>query len=417
MKKSDLPSTLPDSPGVYFFLGSRKEILYIGKATSLRSRVQSYFDAHIEEKRSRLIKNMIEESVQVSYTKTDSVLEALLVETNLIRTHAPRYNTRSKDNKSYYHVVITKDDFPRVLIVRGKDLKEFDEDTIQASFGPFPNATLFKEAMRMVRKLFQVYDEHYGSNEKKSSFVKSKIDFNRQLGLYPQRGSKTAYRRSIQDLQLFFEGKKDLVIERLTAQMKQFAKKHKFEEANVFKKRIFALQHINDVSLLRKEVRDYSDANMVRIEAYDVAHLDGKDMLGAMVVILGSERAQEEYRMFKIRGFTQAHDIGALTEMLNRRLTHAEWQLPYLIVVDGSTPQLRAAEKVLNLHKLTIPVVAVVKDEHHKPVRLIGLKSIIEMHSDAILLGNAEAHRFSQKGHRKLRNNRFIDAGLHRTKK
>ena len=151
--------TLPDAPGVYFFLGANKKILYIGKATSLRNRVRSYFAADIAEKRSELIFNMVVEAKTVEVTETDSVLEALILETNLIRTHKPRYNTRSKDDKSYNHLVITKEEFPRVLVVRGKDLTEkFKEDDLLYEFGPFPNGQLFREALKIVRKIFKFYD-------------------------------------------------------------------------------------------------------------------------------------------------------------------------------------------------------------------------------------------------------------------
>ena len=120
MNKEDLKKvTLPDAPGVYFFLGPKKKILYIGKATSLKSRVRSYFTKDIKEKRSELIEKMVLETKTIEYTQTDSVLEALILETNLIRTHKPLYNTRSKDDKSYNHLVITNEDFPRVLVVRG----------------------------------------------------------------------------------------------------------------------------------------------------------------------------------------------------------------------------------------------------------------------------------------------------------
>src|SRR3989344_8407708 len=111
---------LPDTPGVYFFLGKRKRILYIGKATSLRSRVRSYFAGDILKKRSALIEQMIAEAETVEWKETDSVLEALIIETNLIRTHKPRYNTVAKDDKSFNHLVITNEEFPRVLVVRGK---------------------------------------------------------------------------------------------------------------------------------------------------------------------------------------------------------------------------------------------------------------------------------------------------------
>jgi excinuclease ABC subunit C len=160
MTKSELAKlNLPDEPGVYFFLGTKKKILYIGKATSLKNRVRSYFTDDIIEKRSELIANLVQEAKTVEYTQTDSVLEALILEANLIRTHKPLYNTRSKDDKSYNHLVITDEEFPRVLVVRGKDLTEqFADNEIKYHFGPFTSGSLFREALKIVRKLFQFYD-------------------------------------------------------------------------------------------------------------------------------------------------------------------------------------------------------------------------------------------------------------------
>src|SRR3990167_3821893 len=118
---------LPDSPGIYMFLGSRRRILYVGKATSLRDRVRSYFSTGLEESRSVAIVAMTEEARSVSWKNTDSVLEALILEANLIKKHQPKYNSRDKDNKSFNYLVITKESppaggFPRVLIVRGREL-------------------------------------------------------------------------------------------------------------------------------------------------------------------------------------------------------------------------------------------------------------------------------------------------------
>src|SRR3989344_2938893 len=115
---------IPDTPGVYFFLDIRKKVLYIGKATSLRDRLRSYFSKDMSEVRSPLIAKMIERSRGLDWRPTDSVLEALILEANLIKHYKPSYNTDAKDDKSWNHVVITKEDFPRVLLVRGKELAE-----------------------------------------------------------------------------------------------------------------------------------------------------------------------------------------------------------------------------------------------------------------------------------------------------
>jgi excinuclease ABC subunit C len=202
MKKADFSATsLPDAPGVYFFLSAQKKILYIGKATSLRNRVRSYFAPNIKEVRSALIETMVAEATTIDYTETDSVLEALILETNLISSHKPTYNTKSKDDKSYNHVVITNEEWPRVLVVRGKDLTEtYTDKEIKYHFGPFPSSGLLREALKIIKKIFKFYDTKKPIGTEKSKMAKGKIDFNRQIGLYPQRRFVTS--------SSFFKGRK-----------------------------------------------------------------------------------------------------------------------------------------------------------------------------------------------------------------
>jgi excinuclease ABC subunit C len=409
MKKADLlKKKLPDAPGVYFFLGTKKQILYIGKATSLRNRVRSYFSSDIVEKRSQIIAKMVVQAKNIEWTETDSVLEALILETNLIRTHKPLYNTKSKDDKSYNHLVITNEEFPRVLVVRGKDLTEkFADQEIKYHFGPFPSGALFKEALKIVRKLFRFYDTKTPVGEEKTRMAKGKIDFNRQIGLYPETTSPQEYNKTIRHIRLFFEGKKRQVIDELEKEMMAEAKVERFEVANTIKKRIFALNHIQDIALMKDDSRVYRDEKRVRIEAYDVAHLQGSDMVGVMTVIESGEPAKNEYRKFKIKDIDSANDTGALKQMLARRLSHPEWPLPQLIVVDGSTAQKNAAELILRQHAMLIPVVGVVKDERHKPIRIIGQKKLLDVHKHSILLANAESHRFAIAYHREKRSKKL----------
>lgn len=410
MTRNDLIKTkLPDTPGVYFFLGVKKEMLYIGKATTLDSRVKSYFGSDIAEKRSLLISNMVEEAVSIECTPTDSVLEAVILETNLIRTHKPKYNTRSKDDKSYNHLVITEEEFPRVLVVRGKDVTEkFTPDEIRAEFGPFPSGQLLKDALGVVRRIFKFYDTKKPLGQETSTVGRGRINFNKQIGLYPSTDNKEEYLRTINQLQLLFSGDKEKLIENLNKEMFQFAKKEEFEQADIMKRRIFSLKHIQDISLLKDDSRIYRDEKRIRIEGYDIAHLQGKDMVGVMTVLEGGEPARSEYRKFKIKTFDNANDPGALREVLSRRLKHTEWPTPQVIVVDGNSVQKNAAEKELKKMNLIIPVIAVVKDDKHKPTRLIGMKDIIKQHKVAILQVNAEAHRFAVAYHREKRAKGFI---------
>lgn len=400
---------LPDSPGVYFFLGAKKEILYIGKATSLKNRVRSYFDIDIVEKRSPLIEQMVAEAKTIEHTVTDSVLEALILETNLIRSHKPNYNTKSKDDKSYNHLIITNEHFPRVLVVRGKDLTEkYSSDEIKYEFGPFTSGSLFREALKIIRKLFQFYDTKNSIEAPQSKFARGKIDFNRQIGLYPDIQNKAEYDKTIRHIRLFFEGKKHTIITELEKEMMKLAKSEKFEEAGKIKKKIFALNHIQDIALIKVESRVYRDENNVRIEAYDIAHMAGKDMVGVMTVVEGGEANKNEYRKFKIKTLTDANDPAALKEVLRRRLEHTEWLYPQIIVVDGNSIQVNAANAVLKEYKVSIPVVAVVKDDRHKASRLLGPASLLKNHKLEILLSNVEAHRFAINYYRQTSRKRAL---------
>ena len=405
MDKKDLTKkSLPDAPGVYFFLGPKREIFYIGRATSLKNRIRSYFSLDLKEKRSELIEKMVADAKRVEWTITDSVLEAIILETNLIRTHKPHFNTISKDNKSYNHLIITNEEWPRVLVVRGKDLTEqYTKDEIKYHFGPFPNGQLFREALKIVRRLFKFYDTKVPVGEEKSKLARGKIDFNRQIGLYPDQMSKKEYAKTIRHIQLFFSGKKEQIIKELEKEMFSLAEAEKFEEAGQCKHKIFALQHIQDVSLIKNNNRQYRDENNIRFEAYDVAHLGGKDMVGVMTVIEGGEPMKSDYRKFKIQSVTHSNDTGALKEVLERRFTHTEWPHPQVLVVDGGVAQKNVAERTLLKLGIAIPVVGVVKDEHHKPKRIIGSKKLLTAHENEILLANSEAHRFALAFHRSKR--------------
>jgi len=399
---------LPDKPGVYFFIGSQEEILYIGKATSLKNRVRSYFAEDLREKRSTLIENMVTEAVRVEVTVTDSTLEALILEANLIRTHKPRFNTKSKDDKSYNHLIITNEEWPRVLVVRAKDLTEqYESNDILEQFGPFPSGGLFKEALKIVRKLFKFYDTVRPIGEEKSKVVKGKIDFNRQIGLYPDKTNRAVYLKTIHHITLFFQGRKQELITELEKEMMQHAKVEAFEEAAHIKRKIYALQHIQDVALIQDDRKHYRDDRHARIEAYDVAHIQGSDMVGVMTVVEGEEPRPSEYRKFKIQSLTGSNDPAALREILERRLQHPEWPLPQIVVVDGSTAQKNVAEHVLKKHGLVIPVAAVVKDEHHKPVKILASSKLITQYEQAILLANAESHRFALRYHQHKRRQRM----------
>jgi excinuclease ABC subunit C len=402
MTKDDLAKKyIPNESGVYFFLGPRKEILYIGKATNLKTRTKSYFAKDLADKRSPLITRMVLEAVSLDFTVTDSVLEALILETNLIRSHKPKYNVRSKDDKSFNYLVITNESIPRVLIVRGKDLTDrFTKKELKVTFGPYPSAASLRIALRIIRRLFRFYDTPVPIEKLSTKLDRRKFEFNRAIGVYPAESDSSEYGRTIRHLILFFRGKKKLLLRELEKDMYQHARSEEFEKANLCKKQIFALKHIEDIALIKNE-KDSDTASQFRIEAYDISHHGGKHMVGVMVVILDNEPYPSEYRTFNIKNQGQVDDLKALQQVLSRRFTYSEWTSPDLIVVDGNQIHKQRSEAVLASFGKQTPVVAVTKGIDHKPKSITGQAKLIETHRSAILLANSEAHRFAINFHRK----------------
>jgi excinuclease ABC subunit C len=407
---------LPDSPGVYVFKNNLGKTLYIGKATSLRNRVKSYFANNIRETRGQLIEAMIGLAKKVDFVQTDTVLEALLLEANLIRKYKPHYNTREKDDKSFNTVVITNEKFPQVLVTRGKEIETTYSNTnlYKAIYGPFPSGGALREAMKIIRRIFPYRDQKCIPAAEQSGLPRA--CFNRQIGLCPGvcTGEITSdeYEKIIKNLMMFFDGKKKQLLKTLQGEMKQYAKSNQFEKAVLVRKTVFALQHIQDVALIRRDKNYTPGFSRVRMEAYDVAHMSGSNTVGVMTVIENGQVQPSEYRMFKIRRTSSGDDLKALSEVIERRFNHPEWYLPSLIVIDGGQTHLRFVKEILKKHTISIPVVSVVKSKNHKAKDIlnddVALGQLVKDHKAEILLANSEAHRFAIKYHKNLRNKTFL---------
>lgn len=401
MKRQDLSTLkLPDNPGVYFFRDKEGTVLYIGKATSLKDRVRSYFNPDLMKMRGLRLVSMVTIADTVTYQETGSVLEALLLESKFIKEYSPMYNAKEKDNKSFTCVVITKEAFPRVLIMRIRDFeKRFSSKDALQVYGPFASVTQLRSVMKIVRRLFPYRD--------KCEVNQGKPCFNAQIKLCPGvcvgAVTQAEYKRHIDNIRKLFSGKRTEIKRSLEKDMKEYAKKHLFEKAAMARNTLFALDHINDVSLIKEEeIVSFKDTDF-RIEAYDVAHISGSSRVGVMVVLEGKEKATDEYRRFKLEEKIN-DDYEGLRQILLRRFSHKEWRYPDLIVFDGGVGHKRVGEQALASLGLLIQCVSVVKDEKHKPKDIVGNKVHVDNHKKEILLANAEAHRFAIGYHKTLRN-------------
>ncbi len=383
MQKTDLQKlNLPKQPGVYFFKKGT-EILYIGKATSLKDRVRSYFADDVIHTRGSRIVDMIALATTIEVETTETVLEALIKEANLIKKYQPKYNVKEKDNKSYSYVCITKDSLPRIIIERGRTIS-FKNSEYDSVFGPFPSQAKLFVALKIIRKIFPFITDKTGSK------------LYAQIGLEPdmnQDNFNDIYKKNIRNIKLFFQGKKSILIKTLHKDMMAYAKKLQFERADQIKKQIFALEHINDVALIDDE-KTNTDVSF-RIEAYDVAHMKGSHSVGVMTVFENGIAQKSQYRKFILRNTPKGDDLKGLIEILTRRFKHDEWQLPDLVVIDGGKTQLKTAQSFFKSISLDVPIVSVVKDDKHKAREILGDAKVALKHNKQIILINSEAHRFA----------------------
>ncbi len=403
---------LPDTPGVYLFKKRDGTVLYVGKATSLKRRASQHF----ERPHNRLIEEMTRQAETLGYLSTASALEALILEANLIKAYFPPFNTRDKDDKSFSYLVFTREPFPKPLLVRGNDLHS-KKNAYLAVYGPYTSVRSLRAALDWLRRIFPWSTcEH----------AVGKACFSSHIGLCPGvcigRISQADYRRIIRDLMAFFEGKKGVVLRRIHRDMLLAAKEQRFENAAQLRGKVFALEHIKDVALLKREDDDVSmiDTRVLpveffgRIEGYDISHVSGSQTVASMVVFEGGEPAKGEYRKFRLRTIDGPNDVASIKETLMRRLRHAEWPRPNLFLIDGGLPQVRAAEGVLHALGVQVPVIGLAKGPTRKKLELVCTKrcqAICYLAQEHLLLlarVRDEAHRFAIAYHRERRRREFL---------
>lgn len=403
-------NNLPDAPGVYLMKNAKGTVIYVGKATSLKRRVSSYFqkahDARIEEMVSLIRK--------IDYIERPTVLEALILEANLIKHYWPKYNVRDKDNKSFLYLVITKDKFPKPLLIRGHELGPDAPKKYKAVFGPYTNPKSLRAALDLLRKVFAWTTCTPGM--KRPCFY---YHLKQCPGVCIGAADKKTYQKTIRDLIKFFEGKKDGLLKQYERDMKKAAKEKRFEEAAAYRNKIYFLEHIQDVAVLKREDGDVDKIKLGegtvdlfgRIEGYDISNISGTSTVASMVVFQQGAPAKSEYRKFRIRSVSGPDDVAAMREALTRRFRN-NWKHPNLILIDGGKGQVNVANHIVRELGYGIPVIGIAKGPTRKKVELVcdekhlDLCRLCEQYKHILVQVRDEAHRFAIKYHREVRGRR-----------
>lgn len=435
--KQRISREAPNLPGIYEFLNRENVVIYVGKSKDLKNRLVSYTApiSSLSPKTAR----MVSEAQLLKFQTVQSELEALLLEAKLIKEKQPRYNSIARDDKHPLYIKITNEEFPKILTVRRED------DRKSTYFGPFPSSLTIRSVLRHLRTIFP-----YCSQTK---FTKRPC-FYSHLGLCDpcpseivslppdQRAKrKRDYRLNIKRIKNILEGKISLITSELEKAMESYAKNEDFENAAHVRDQITNLRYIiqrpstpesiisnpnlpEDKALLRqKELLKILQKHLPNlttlhvIETYDIANIQGKSAVGSQVTFVDGVPEKSLYKKYLIRLRNTPNDVGMIKEVLGRRLSHQEWDLPELIVVDGGKPQVGAAGEVLSAMNLQTPLIGLAKREEEIIIPKSG--SFITLKIDRSNPGlqllqhiRDEAHRFAQSYHHLLMKKRLKEIDI-----
>ena len=365
----DKLKNLPKEPGVYFHKDRNGQIIYIGKAASLRNRVRQYFQK--SRQRDPKTELLIEDIFDVDWVTVDSEIDALLLEAALVRRYLPKYNILLRDDKSNSYVRVSYDaPHPTVTLTR----QPLDDGA--RYFGPFWNSREIRQALHFMRRAYP-YSTHLNHIPKRAC-----LQYHLGLcpGLEENKTSLQDYRANLRRLMAFLKGQRKSLIEQTEKDMKKAAKQKDFESATVLRNQLFALNAMakqrlffdnNNFDLSKdkglQELTKLLGLNDVprRIEGYDISHMQGTDTVASMVVFKNGIPDKASYRKFKMR-IPGNDDFAHMHEVITRRLHPKNieaWGLPDLILIDGGKGQLSSAVTARNEAEHTMPMIGLAKRE------------------------------------------------------
>lgn len=400
---------LPTAPGIYKYFDADDELIYVGKAVNLKNRVKSYFTASGHSPKTQILVSRI---ARLETIVVQSEVDALILETNLIKEFRPRYNIILKDDKSHLYIKITMyEDLPRVSTCRQTDISLDQRATY---FGPFPSSATVKQTLRYLRRVFPYLARHQPPVTGRRRPPQSYFYYNLPLGPVDSQIDKKTYRHQVFQLVYFLEGKRLQVEDALEREMTLAAKRLDFEQAARLKQQLEGLAYISQATIRpetyianpelmaeRREsgLRELEDIlsgyfftlcaaeqqpddylALHRIECYDISNIGGQQAVGSMVVFEDGLAQKSDYRRFKIKAERAPNDVAMLREVLSRRFKRLAKKragpeitpsspdssfasTPNLIVIDGGKGQLTSALAALQELSLDIPVVGMTKRE------------------------------------------------------
>jgi excinuclease ABC subunit C len=325
---------LPDKPGVYLMKDARGEVVYVGKAQSLKHRVRSYWQkGNTGPLEGHRIRAVLDRIVDVEVTQTDSVSEALLLEMHLIKRYRPRFNVRLKDDKSYPYIKLTlADDFPRVERTR----KLVNDGS--RYFGPYGSASSVDESMNLVRRLFPFRTCTIDIKEGERALQRPCLLYHikRCQGPCIQAISKDDYRADIEQVELFLEGRQESLVKALNREMLAAADRTEYERAAVMRDKIRAIERTMESQKMAAFAR-------TELDLVGMARQDNQAAIQLFVIRDGKMIGRD---VFLLDAVKEAGDDEVLTSFLEQYYTQAG-SIPRELYVPSATLDTSALETVL----------------------------------------------------------------------
>lgn len=413
-------SKLPHKPGIYQFKNQKGHIIYVGKAIDLYHRVTSYFNKNVDMKSVALVPRI----TSIDTIIVESELEALILEANLIKKYHPPFNIRLMDDKDFLYIGITRQDFPKIITIRKKDL-----NSVKKFFGPFPSAKTVRNTLKQLRRVFP-----WCSNPPKFEATPLRCTHKYRPCFYYHLGlcsgvcagliKKAEYNKIIQRFSKFLDGRKEELISELSKEMMRLSKMQMYEKAAKIKRMLDGIAYLTQTNRVQAYLENpnfleeqnklalgqlQKDLNLdklpERIEGFDISNTNGQQAVGSMVVLTNGEIDKSQNRKFRIKISGRPNDVGMHREMITRRLKHKEWPFPDLIIVDGGRGQARAAAYEIRHTKYEIRVFGLAKrlewlyppegEIIKLPKKSLSLRLLQKLRD--------ESHRFAISYHRKLR--------------
>jgi len=420
----------PDRPGVYLMKDSAGRVIYVGKAKNLRSRAGSYFlKAAAQEPRTA---HWIGEICDVDWIECESEVDALLVESRLIKDIQPKYNKEQRDSKTFpYLMITTRENFPRVEVTR--------EPKSQGAklYGPFADARSLRGAVQVLRRIFKFrtcsLDIEEGDQRWQWFRPCLLASIDQCTAPCNLRISKEDYRNDIRRLQMFLEGRKSKLLGQMKSEMEAASGGLEFEKAARLRDEIRMLETLDERGELDTHVqpevfhvdpkRGLAGLRRVlkllktprTIEGVDIAHLGGSDTVASVVQFIDGLPFRPGYRRYKIRDVAGVDDVRSIHEVVARRYRrlYDESELfPDMLLVDGGKGQLNAAVaafRQIDVDPPTVISLAKRDEEIHVPGRDEPLR--LSRHAYALRVlqyVRDEAHRFAQHYHHILRRKKTL---------